>query len=281
MVFHWADFHETCDVIKTQMENDPNLMQDFKFRENALERLNLIPVWVRTENKIHQTTMFDLYEKYILNQTHLNGIDPFSPLEISFISGTGPFKSMSVAECFNKTTYRDFVLVYLLKNKLPRRDYRIRLKSRILMEYGQTYGKAELISVDQLTMNGLLLSMESEVYLKATQNSEHVRFLLNSKMLSEGKGKTLTDLKGHLSQYAFNLLYSMNKEDSLVCRLKDFSVQSSFDFSKNKRVYLFVSYDKLAETNPYSVKTIKDFVIHTKDLIREHYQKEMANKKSA
>ena len=282
MLFHWADFHETCDIIKAQLEADPSLMRDFELREHALVRLNLIPVWVRTEKKVHQSTMFDLYEKYILNQTHLlGGIDPFCPLAISFISGTGPFKAMSIAECFNKSTYRDFVLVYLLKNKLPPRDYRVRLKSRVLMEYGQSFDKADLISLDQLTMNGMLLSMESEVYMKTMTEQESVRILINSKMLLDGKGLNLHVLKSYLSKFAFNLMYSSNKDDAITCSTKDFSVQSSFDFSKNKRVFLFISYDKMAQTNHYSVQNIRDFVTYTKELVREDYQNEMIKKKTA
>ncbi|MFP5385783.1 MAG: hypothetical protein ACLGHN_06860 [Bacteriovoracia bacterium] len=282
MVFHWADFFETCDFIKGQLESDPVLMGDFKNRENALQRLSLIPVWIKTEKQIQQTTMFDLYEKYILNQIHLvGGIDPFCPLDISFISGTGPYKSMSVAECFNKTTYRDFVIVYLIQGKLPRRDFRIRLKSKILLEYGNSFRNAELVALEQLTMNGMLFSIEADAYMKKVSSEEYVRILINSRMLSDAGGKNLEELKAHLSQYAFNLLYSSNKEDALTVALKDFSVQSSFDFSRNKRVFLFISYDKIAETHPASIKVVRDFITLTKTLVKDHYQKEAEKQKTA
>lgn len=93
MVFHWADFYETCDAIKTQIETNAQLMDDFTKREAALKRLTLIPVWIRTHAKVHQTTMFDLYEKYILNQSDLLGVDPFGPIAISFYFWHWPFKS--------------------------------------------------------------------------------------------------------------------------------------------------------------------------------------------
>lgn len=281
MVFHWADFFETCDFIKCQLENDPALMEDFKHRETALSNLVLIPVWVKTENKIHQTTMHDLYEKYISNQTHLlGGIDPFCPLEISFISGTGPFKGMSIAECFNKSTYRDFVLFYLLKGKLPRRDFRVRLKSKVLVEYGQNFNQAELVSLEQLTMNGMLFSTDSETWKNKFSEEKEVRILVNSHTLADGLGKNLCELKTHLSQYPFNFLYSSSKEDAIAVKLPDFSVQSSFDFSKNKRVFLFVSYEKLSEGRPNDVKTILAFVNHTRELVRNYYQ-QVSKKKSA
>lgn len=272
MVFHWADFHETCDLISAQIDSDEELLEDFKGRENALKRLALIPVWIRTEYKIQQSTMFDLYEKYILNQIQpLTGIDPFCPLDISFISGTGPFKSMSIAECFNRGTYRDFIMVYLLKGKLPKRDFRIRLKSKILLEYGKSFRNAELVSLEQLTVNGLLISMDSEAYLQKVSNQEYVRLLVNTRILAEGKNKDLDSLKGFLSQFAFNLLYSSHKEDNLTVGLKEMSIQSSFDYSFNKRVFLFISYEKLSQMHPASVKTIQDFVNHTKGLVKDHY----------
>lgn len=277
MVFHWADFFETCDLVKTKMESHPELMEDYKVREASLSRLALIPVWIRAERKVHQTTMHDLYERYILNQTDLlGGVDPFCPIEISFISGTGPFKSMSIAECFNKSTYKDFILVYLLKGKLPKRDFRIRLKSKILMEFGKEFKEAHLVALEQMTMNGLLLSLDSETYMKKISTNKNMRILVNAQMLETGLGKDLPELKAHLSQYAFNLLYSSRKEDAIECELSDFSVQSSFDFSKNKKVYLFVPYEKLQGGNSECVKSIKSFVTYAKELVRAHYQE--ANK---
>lgn len=282
VVFHWADFFETCDLIKTQMESDPTLHEDFKIREAGLKQLALIPVWVRTENKVHQTTMHDLYEKYILNQTHLmGGIDPFCPIEISFISGTGPFKGMSIAECFNKSTYKDFILVNLLKGKLPKRDFRIRLKSKVLMEFGKDFSEAHLVALEQITTAGLLFSIDSDTFMKKVSHSQGIRVLLNTEMLKDGHGKELTELKTHLSKYAFNLLYSSRKEDAIPCSFGDFSVQSSFDFSKEKKVYLFISYEKLGAGHPGSVKNIQNFVSHTRELVRAHYQKNPKSVKSA
>jgi hypothetical protein len=272
MVFHWADFNETCDAVKERLERDPLVCEEFKNKEIALKRLSLIPVWIRTEKKVHQTTMFELYERYILNQMQLSlGVDPFGPIELSFISGTGPFRAMAIAECFNKSTYKDFVMVYLLNGKLPKRDYRIRLKSKILMEYGQNFTKAGLISLEQLTMNGLLLSLDSDFFLKNISTETELRFLIDTNSLKAGCDKDLTELKDHLAQYAFNLMYSSRKEDSVVCQLKDFNVQSSFDFLKNKKVFLFISYEKLAASN-VKIKDIQKFVTHTRGLIREHYQ---------
>lgn len=273
MVFHWADFFETCDAIKSQIETNAQLLDDFKKREAALGRLSLIPVWIRTHAKVHQTTMFDLYEKYILNQSSLLGVDPFGALDISFISGTGPFKSLAIAECFNNATYKDFVLIYLLKGKLPKRDFRIRLKSKVLFEYGDGFQKAQLVRLEQLTTNGMLLGVDSDFYLKEVSKESQMRILIDTHVLKESADKSLEEVQAYLSQYAFNLLYSSKKEDGLSFELSDASVQSGFDFLKSKKVYLFVSYEKLAKKNPEAVASIRSFMEHSKGLIRNHYKK--------
>jgi hypothetical protein len=179
---------------------------------------------------------------------------------------------MAISECFNKNTYKDFVMVYLLHDKLPKRDYRVRLKAKVLMEYGQDFAKAQLIQLEQLTMNGLLLSMESDVFLKEITKEGSLRFLIDTDCLREGSQKNLDDLKTYLSQYAFNLMYSSRKEDALSCDVKDINLQSSFDFLKNRKIFLFVAYDQLNGTDATKVKSIVSFVNHTRSLIREHYQ---------
>lgn len=273
MVFHWADFHETCDTIRSHMEADPSLHEDFKRREAAILGLTQIPVWIRTQRKVHQMTMHELYERYIMNRSHLvGGIDPFGPIEISFISATGPFKAMTIAECFNKLTYRDFVLINLLKGKLPRRDFRIRLQSRVLVEYGPDFENAKLVNLEQMTSKGLLFSVDSDFFIKELSQCSTMRFLIDTEILRSGKGKNLAELKAHLGQHTFNLMYSSRKEDAIECSLKSFSTQSSFDFFKNKRVYLFTVYENLASSNPRAAEDMQHFVSYGKELVREHYR---------
>ncbi len=274
MVFHWADFHETCDAVKAQLENQPDLLKDYQAREAGLNRLSLIPVWIKTPGKVLEISMYDLYEKYIMGQLlYAGGIDPFKPVEVSFISGTGPFKGMSVVECFNKATYKDFVLVHLLKGKLPRRNFRIRLKSKILVEFGPGFNGAQVLSLEQLTMDGLLLSLESELFSGRISESEKLRFYIDARMLKECVGKDQKALETHLSNYAFNLLYSAKKEDACECLMTDFSIQSSFDFLKSNQIFMFIPYGKLAVRNPECVASIQSFVTFTRDLVREHYQR--------
>jgi hypothetical protein len=273
VVFHWGDFFETCKHIKHCLESNPDLMSDFQQREDTLLKLKLVPVWIKTESKIFQTTIYDFYERSIVNRSKLlSGINPFSPTAISFISGTGPFKKMSITDCLNKNIYRDFVIISLLKGRLPMRDYRIRLKSKILIEFGQDFRHSELIALEQMSLKGILLSMDLKAFQNHFRSYESFRLLLNYRSLNLASGMGLSDFRTHLSQYAFNLLYSSLSSDSINCEVRDFSSQYSFDSAKNQRAYIFLSYERLVINNPECVNIMKQFVEQTQEFVRYHYR---------
>lgn len=272
MIFHWADFHETCEAIRKKLQSGQILMDDFKLRENSLMRLSQIPVWIKSANNILQTTMYSLYENYIFRQKMM---DPFLPREISFISSSGPFKAMSISECFNKSTYRDFVLVNLLQEKLPQREFRIRLKSKVLFQTGAQFSETQLVSLEQLSSRGLLFSMDSETYFKKFSQEAMVRVMINSQMLNLPDDSNVTDIRRHLAPFSYNLLYSAQSSDAIVCRMENFSVQSSFDFSLNKKVYLFLPYGKVLDGNHSGIKTIQRFIESSRELVRNEYQKNL------
>ena len=273
MIFHWSDFGETCDIVQEHIKNDPELKEDFRRREESIARLHLIPVWVKSGRKVYQKTMFELYERHILNLQHqMGGIDPYETIEISFLSGSGPFKALSIAECFNKITYQDFILIYLLKGKLPRRNFRLRLKSKVLVEYGEDFAKARLVNLEQMTSEGLLFSFESEFYKSELVSEKTVRFLIDTLVLKDSIGMPVAKLQSHLSHHTFNLMYSSKKEDAMEYPIEHAHTSSSFDHLKNKKVYIFAPYEVLAKNQPDKAKTMKTFVDFSRELVREHYR---------
>lgn len=272
MIFHWADFHETCDYVRERMAKDEDLQKDFEKLDSNLQRLAQIPVWIKTPAKVYQTTMHALYERHILRRSHhMDGLDFFGPMDVSLISGTGPFKSMAVSEFFHKETYQQFILVSLLKGELPKRDYRIRLKAKILMEYGENFENASLIQLEQLTSKGILLNLDADLYLKEVSKSQGLRLMIDTSILREGVGMSFSELQVHLSAHVFNLMYSSRKEDAMHVEIKDVYASSSFQFLKNHQKYLFIPYEALSTSNPECIKAIQDFVNHTKELIRSYY----------
>jgi hypothetical protein len=271
LVFHWADFNETCAQLKTAIDTDPEIREEYNLKLAGLNSLRSNPVWIKTSSKVHQTTMYDLYHAFILNPTTVSfSSDPFGPLEISFISSSGPFKSLSVTQCFNKQIYKDFVMINLLEGGLPRRDFRVRSNCKILLEYGANYQEAALIQLEQFTTHGLLLSIDREIYQKFSPNGS-IRLLLDTTPLQQAVGLEIKEMRSHFSPYAFNLLYSARKEDALTCNISDISSGSSFEFLRTNRIHLFLSYDRLRGDTD-SVAHVRSFVQHCRELMRQYFQ---------
>lgn len=282
ILFNWSDYHETCTLVKNRLQTDSLLASEYKKFKQAIMQLNLIPIWIKTDKSVQEFTLFNLYQNFILHRSAFaSDLDPFVPIQISFISGSGPYKYMSLTECFNEKTYKDFVIFYIIEEKIPNRDFRIRLRSKVLLSFGLDFTQAELVSIEQLTSKGILVSMDSDIYFNKISHSRDIRLLINYHTLAQALDKDLMDLKSYLSQYIFNFLYSSQKEDFISCSSKDFTVQSSFDFLKSRKIFLFLSYDKLSSPSSDAVVAIRNFVEHARSLVSKHYQVEISVPKTA
>jgi hypothetical protein len=282
MIFHWSDSLETCEIVKALIEDSETYANELKTCEKALNQLKFIPVWIKTPKKTHQSSMYDLYEEYILHQDNLfDSLDPFCPYEISFLSGMGPFRRLSITECLSESTHREFILLFLMKGKIRAGDFSLKLKSKILMEYGDQYSKADLIDLLQLTSEGIVISLNSDFYTREYSSLKSLRLLINFRILVPVKNKNLDEVSAHLSQYAYHLFYSSSKEDSALFDLSDFIIEAQHDFSGQKKIPLFVSYEKISHTNPLGAKLLKDFVHQTKKMILSQYNQKLESKKAA
>lgn len=272
IVFHWADFSETCEVLEGQMKGDETLSHDFIVLKERVHSLRSIPLWIKTKNKIRQFNLFDLYSSYILNQT-TDRLDPHTPMDISFISGSGPFKNLAISECFNHQLYRDMVMILLLEQKLPKRDFRVRVKAKILAEYGEQYEFGHLFQMEQMTQNGLLFSCDSDFYFKEWPKMKNIRLLINSQMMGEASKMSLEEMRLYFDQFPFNLMYSSRKDDAIQTHSSQWSITSGFDFFKEQKVYLFLPFNSIEKDHHEAVTHLKSFVSSAKGLVRKMAQK--------
>lgn len=273
VVFHWADFFETCDEVKNSLETDPDLKSDFNRLLSRLSRLKSVPVWIRTPEKVIQSSMYSLYEKHILRNTQLEGLDFFGPMEVSLISGTGPFKVMALSEFFHKETYQQFVLVALLNGDLPKRDFRVRFKAKVLMEYGANLESSALVSFEQLTRHGILFQIDANIYLKEVCRHPKVKLIIDSHLLGDCVGKEFDEVKHILSNQVHNLLYSSRIEDGIEVDISKLHASSSFEFLKDHKKFIFIPFNALMSQDPEGIKRMKDFVDHAQYLVRDFYQR--------
>lgn len=267
IVFHWADFSDTCEALEKQMKTDESLFHDFVMMKERVHSLRAIPLWIRTKNRTLQFSLYDLYLSYIQNN-HTDRLDPHQPMDISFISGSGPFKHLAISECFNQQLYREMVMVLLVENKLPRRDFRIRIKAKVLVEYGDNYEHGHLLQIEQMTSHGVLFSCDSDFYFKQWSKIQKMRVLVNTEMMNEASQMSLEEMKQYFDQFPFNLMYSSKKEDAIYSQATDWKTNSGFDFFQQKMVYLFLPFDTVKDQHPESVQHLQGFIETTKSMVR-------------
>ncbi len=268
VVFHWADFSETCELLEKQMKGDETLSGDFVAMKERVHSLRQIPIWVQCGRKVRQFNLFDLYASYILNQGQ-ERLDPHLPMDISFISGSGPFKNMAISECFNHQLYHDMVMVLLLEQKIPKRDFRIRVKAKLLVEYGENFEKGHLFQLEQMTGHGLLFSCDSEFYFKEWAGIKNMRVLINSEMMNDASKMSLDEMRHYFDQFPFNLMYSSRKEDAVTFNTVDVHSNSGFDYFLHKKVYLFLPFEKIEDSHQHAVGNLKMFINTAKSLVRK------------
>lgn len=273
MHFMWSDFDEFCQHYsqKLSMQGDFAKMYEAKIKEISL--LKNIPVWVKKDSKIFTTHLFDIYESH-LYQKSIFDHDSTAPLDISFISPSGPFKKMAITDCLNIQNYQDFVFISLLKNKLPLREFRLRFNSRLLFEAGANFEKTLLGDLCQITTKGMLFKVKGPEFFKALKDTSAIRLLMNTQILESSRHcNTWKELKSHVETWPNHPLYTQNKVDAFLVDPKLIQLAQRFDYGRTSEIYFFVTFDHLTSTHQIMVKKIQNFLSLAKSCIKNSMQK--------
>ena len=253
--FFWSDSDEFCLNLKKLIECHPEFQDIYQQKIESLEALKKIPVWFKVKSKVIEKNMFELYEDHILGKDLL---PIHSQVECSFLSSKGPFNKLIISELLNPVMYQEFIMVLLLSDKLNRRQFRLRMNSRLLMEQNHSI---HLVNFEQLSTDGILISSEKPL-VEATLN-----FFLDYQVLSGTDEMTLDELKNYLSTKAINFLYSAQESARIPINTQGIHAQVKFDCVKNNLYYYFIEFNRFE--NKDAVKTLQQFVTHSKDLITE------------
>lgn len=257
--FHWSDFRDACRLWQTRIAIEPALRQDYEKRLQEMEKLRRLPIWIRSGQTTTQTNLYDLYEGFICDQLwHGEDILPHPLYDISLISPSGPFKQMSVTNCFNLQTYRDFVMVFLLQDKLPRRDFRLRVKSKILAEYGRHFSEACLIELEQISATGLLFKIPGAQFFSHMRDHDQVRVLFKTDFLTAFT--PVADFRKTISEWNGNPFYTHDKSAVFTFNSHDVHTNARFDGDVTKDCFVMVSFAQMATTNAPMVQRLQLFV---------------------
>jgi len=260
--FHWSDFREACRLWQTRIAIEPNLRRDYEKRLQEMEKLKQLPLWIRSGKTTTQTNLFDLYEGFICDQHwHSDESLPRPHYDISLISPSGPFKKMPVTNCFNLQTYRDFVMVFLLQDKLPRRDFRLRVKSKLLAEYGANLSEVSLVELEQISASGILLKVSGADFYGKMLPHQTMRLLLKTHFLQAAvQAKNPQEFKREVAEWSNNPFYTHDKAESFSFDCHDIHSSSRFDGDATSECFLRINIETMAKSNPQQAQRLQNFV---------------------
>lgn len=268
--FHWTDFQESCRFYQDRITHDPILCKEFESKVNDLNKLRLMPVWIRSHGETLHTNLFELYRDFIVEFLWKADSHPHAPYDISFISPSGPFKKLAITDCFNLHTYQDFILVFLLQGKLPQREFRLRTRSRLLVEFGDHYAEAGMVDLEQITSGGLLLRCQSKQFFKGIRPHRKLRLLVKTSELDEvSKAYDWQSFKAGIAEWSANPFYTQNKQEAFNLDSNDFQIASRFDFSQTNDIYLYLKFDALKASHEIMAQRLEKFIIKGRESMRQ------------
>lgn len=274
--FMWSDFDECCEYFREKMklEGETAKLRAQKLAEIA--HLKNIPVWIRKGTKLYTTHLFDIYESHLQQKTIFD-YDVTAPMDISFISPSGPFKKMAITDCLNIQNYQDFVFLSLLENKLPSREFRLRLNSRLLFEAGANFEHTLLGSLCQVTSKGLLFKVKASDFFTKIKDASQLRLLMNTQIFESTKESlTWQEVKSTAKNWPAHPLYTQNKNDAFLIDPKELQLAHRFDYGRTSEVYFFVSFAHLSQSHGVMVKKIEKFLFEMKTCIKNSMAKKSA-----
>lgn len=268
--FHWTDFQETCQLYQRRVAATPALREELRLKQLELERLRQIPLWIKRNGATTHTSLYELYDQFILDKLPLDHADPHAPTDISFVSPSGPFKKLSITECFNLQTYQSFVSLYLLKNKLPARDFRLRVKSRLLIEYGRNLQEVAMVDLEQITAEGLLLRCPAPLFFSGLRGQDQFRLLITTAGLDKlAKKPSWSEFHAFIGGWDVNPFYGQSKLEAFELSCADLRMHSRFDFTQTRDVYLYLKFTTLRASNELLALRLEQFIHKGKAAMRE------------
>jgi hypothetical protein len=274
--FIWSDYNECCAYFheKTKGDSDVAKLREQKLAE--ISHLKNIPVWIKKGHKLYTTHLYDIYQSHLQQKTIFD-YDVAAPLDISFISPSGPFKKMAISDCLNIQSYQDFVSLSLLDNKLPSREFRLRLQSRLLLESGSDFEHTFLGNLCQLTAKGLLFKVKSGDFFNKIKGTSQLRLLMNTQIFESTKDHvTWTQVKNTAKNWPAHPLYTQNKNDAFILDPKELQLAHRFDYGRTSEVYFFVTFKHLSSSHTLMVKRIEKFLVEIKSCIKNSMTKKSA-----
>lgn len=275
MSFHWADYSLTCDIYRGLIKNDAKYHQIQNTLVLNMDQLRTVPVWVKTIDGVSTLSLYDIYDslttKGKMSRFYVN---KENKLVLSFSGPEGPFEILSPSECINKNRYSDFVFTYLLQEKLPTRDFRVRCKGSVLCYYDVCFNKQIKIDVEQITSDGILFSTDDDTLKDKLFYSKEIKFLMNLELFHQNLHKSFNELRNNFSDYEYNLFFTRDSRHSYHVQPKNLYFYHAYDFDQTGKTYFYCHFSNFKGKNNILENIMKEFT----DQLRTQIKAEIFNK---
>lgn len=257
--FHWADAGETCQFLKRNIKNRGSKYFEFKKLLEHIHDLKMALVWVRSDSRIIQTNLFELYHMMVnpLKNGNLNFLQ-YDACDLSLIGPTGPFKSVHLKAWLNRDDYLSVVYKCILSGELPAREFRVRSAGKILCYYGANNNNSCVLHVKQIGLSGLLFSTAELNLYGLLKNCESLSLQLDTRLFKEFSNHDLSIIFEAFGDQQTGLLFSHQESDRVTVPVR--TVKSYLAVEKDtKSHYLFIPYRAFSGEGESKAQQLKSF----------------------
>lgn len=265
--FHWADASETCQFLQRNIKNRGTKYFEFKKLLEHIQDLKMALVWVRSDSKIVQCNLYELYHLMInpLKNSKLNFLQ-FDSCDLSLIGPNGPYKNVNLKAWLNREDYLSVVYKSILSSELPAREFRIRSTGKILCYYGENDNNSCVLHVKQIGLSGLLFCTAELNLYGLIKNCEHLSLQLDTNLFKQYADSDLDSLFHAFGDQQTGLLFSHQESDRVSIPVQE--VKSYLAVEKDmKNHYIFIPYRAFTGAGESKAQNLKSFIGNLKNKI--------------
>jgi hypothetical protein len=255
--FNWSDHALSCELYKKLISHDESHAQSYLLLKAKLDELKRIPLWIKTKMEVMSIDLYELYASHVRGS--FENVHQLS--QVSFVSPSGPYKLVSVSSLLALDVYENFVKFFLLTGQLKPRDFRLRIRSKILMEFGQNSSQVGLLELQQITPQGILLKCHHRDE-ELLMSSQSLSLFVNPSFMQN----PYENLEQMIVKNS-NPFYTQDRSFQLAIKLNSVKFSKRFDFNKTQESFLYVSYDQLEDQNKKIIPLMKTYVKKSRDSI--------------
>lgn len=262
LYFKWFDAKFSTDYVKQNLLKNTELLRKFSY----LNTLKETKIWIKQLHKVQSWLLYDFY-KEIIN----NGLNQFKrDVEVSFISPMGPFKKESLTNFIKPNLFHDIVVRLLLDHELRQRNFRFRVDGMVKIFCD---GDVYFLNVNQISQNGILLSLNNESSFLKIQKANNIKFLFDSSLLQKTLNSSIDVIKNEFSNYPFKLFLTNDEVYSHNINISDIHFKGHYETISENINYLYINFHHIKSCTIMLEKIVYEFSENLKNQLENELKK--------